>query len=694
MKKAERILGIVTIALFSLGLLFKYQRYPGGSLLISACLPAFILGYLPLHYINQRKMATSFPERLFLVLKFISYSLVMAAIVMMIMHWPGGQFIMAIGTGLVFCLMLTYFFLRYKGSRRQPSGLNELVIAVLIFGVFIYINNPRAPKTMLEGHKLVLDQYEKQNAGIESSNRMIYESIDSINLVKDPALIEGIQQIRLGSEKIHHLYDSIKQEFIHYCNLNAGMAQEGLDNALHPSVLSSGHYGTEFFIVQKQGLELKAALEEYMVRVREIVDAYYLPAGLIGLGLDVEDIEDAYGTSRSWEVFMFEDQRVSSVYNNLLRIKQMILQTESAVLNGLINQADLSQETKILQDLAAKESEKAMDLKENEIVRIRQQQELQSLQLEQSQTVLQQRKVMIISAFGGIALVLILLVMSTRAFYLKRKDNKRLAKQKKEITGMNEALNERNGEISSSIEYAKRLQTSILPSPGLLNTRIKDHFVLFMPKQRVSGDFYWWTQIEDHVVITAVDCTGHGVPGAFMSMLGVSMLREIVSKEYVSHPGVILRRLRKEVMYALKQTGEFGEQKDGMDMALVSINMENLECQFAGANNPLYLVRNGELTEFKGDRMPIAIHQNMDKFKMHEIQLQPGDHLYLFSDGYVDQFGGPDDKKFKFKAFRQMLVDNATQPMKKQKQILERTISEWKGDRDQVDDIVVLGLEI
>ena len=179
-----------------------------------------------------------------------------------------------------------------------------------------------------------------------------------------------------------------------------------------------------------------------------------------------------------------------------------------------------------------------------------------------------------------------------------------------------------------------------------------------------------------------------------MSMLGVSMLREIVSKEYVSHPGVILRRLRKEVMYALKQTGELGEQKDGMDMALVSIHVETLECQYAGANNPLYLVRDGDLTEFKGDRMPIAIHQNMAKFKTHEIQLQAGDHLYLFSDGYVDQFGGPEDKKFKFKAFRQMLVDNATQSMKKQKQVLESTISEWRGDREQVDDIVVVGLEI
>ncbi len=157
---------------------------------------------------------------------------------------------------------------------------------------------------------------------------------------------------------------------------------------------------------------------------------------------------------------------------------------------------------------------------------------------------------------------------------------------------------------------------------------------------------------------------------------------------------MILRRLRKEVMHALKQTGELGEQKDGMDMALVSINVETLECQYAGANNPLYLVRAGELTEYKADRMPISIHQQMNKFTTHDIQLQKGDHLYLFSDGYADQFGGPEGKKFKYKAFRQMLVDQRLKIHDRAAAILENTFKEWKGANDQVDDIVVLGLEI
>jgi serine phosphatase RsbU (regulator of sigma subunit) len=729
MIRAERITGILSAAFFSLGLLCRYQLWPGGSILLAASLGTFVFGYLTSHYMIQHRTASSLPDRLFLILKFITYSMLMTGAVMGIQHWPGGHFLLGMGTGLAACQIFFYFYLRNRGSKRSSSHFNDMVVAVLGLGIFIYMSNPRTSKYVLEGHQLILDQYEKQNAGIESALRIIYESADSISFEEDPDLKEGIRQLKKESKKLYAIHDSLRRGFILFCNLEVGSPINASSTHLHPLALSSGDYGTEYFLNQHHGQELKKAIAEYMEKIRAIVQRYNLSSGLIGLGLDVGDISDAYGNSKAWETLMFDSQRVSSVMNNLLWIKQMILRTEDAVLEGLISQADLSGEMKYLQELAARESTRAMDVKESELVRIRQQQELQVLQLEQNEAVLKQRKVTIILAFSGIAFVLILLVISTRAFYLKRRDNKRLAEQKREITAMNQALNERNdeimaqndeilaqrdeieaqrdmvtmqkdmivrshGEISSSIDYARRLQDSILPSPALLNTRIADHFVLLIPKHRVSGDFYWWTQIEDHVVITAVDCTGHGVPGAFMSMLGVSMLREIVSKEYISHPGVILRRLRKEVMHALKQTGEFGEQKDGMDMALVSINVETLECQYAGANNSLYLVREGQLTEYKPDRMPIAIHQNMDKFTTHDIQLQAGDHLYLFSDGYVDQFGGPDDKKFKFTRFRRMLTDNASLPMKEQKMILENSFLEWKGEHEQVDDIVVLGLEL
>ena len=338
----------------------------------------------------------------------------------------------------------------------------------------------------------------------------------------------------------------------------------------------------------------------------------------------------------------------------------------------------------------------------------------------------------------ALALMIILIIIVFRSFRQKQKANHLLNVQKNEIVQKNEVLNQQNEEIraqrdeieqqkdiveavhfelSQSINYATKLQQSILPEETTLTKYLFEHFVLFKPKDKVSGDFYWWTHIEDCTIIAAADCTGHGVPGAFMSMLGVSFLREIVIKEYITHTGVILRRLRKEIIKSLKQKDEIGEQKDGMDMAIISINHETNTLQFSGANNPLYIITNNELQivneanrsfvkefigdntdyrlyEIKPDKMPIAIYEKMDTFTSHEIQLQKGDQLYMFSDGFADQFGGPKDKKFKYKPFKQLLINNCHLSMTEQKTALNKAFINWKGTTEQIDDVVVLGIKI
>ena len=343
----------------------------------------------------------------------------------------------------------------------------------------------------------------------------------------------------------------------------------------------------------------------------------------------------------------------------------------------------------------------------------------------------QTQRNMFIVAFG---LMIILAVFVFRSYRQKKKANILLAKQKLEISEANKELNQQNEEItaqrdeietqrdivvkqkdeieeihheiSESINYATRLQGAVLPEEKILDKYISEHFVLFKPKDKVSGDFYWWSYVEKHTVITAADSTGHGVPGAFMSMLGASFLREIVEKEFVTHTGVILRKLRKEIIKALKQTGEVGTQKDGMDMAIISINHETNVVQFSGANNPLYILTNRELVdlkslegfknfyEIKPDKMPIAIYEKMDSFTAHEMQLEKGDVLYMFSDGYADQFGGPKGKKFKYKPFKRLLLENRDKPMKEQKELLNTAFESWRGDLEQIDDVVIVGVKI
>ncbi len=312
-------------------------------------------------------------------------------------------------------------------------------------------------------------------------------------------------------------------------------------------------------------------------------------------------------------------------------------------------------------------------------------------------------------------LVIVVMFFIIRGYRQKRKANELLAKQNKEISEQRdkiqkqkEVVDEIHREISESINYATRLQAAILPEQELLNKYLTEHFVLFKPKDKVSGDFYWWTHIDGYTIITAADCTGHGVPGAFMSMLGVSFLREIVEKEYITNTALILKKLRKEIIKALKQKGLTGEQKDGMDMSIISINHNTNVVQFSGANNPLYIITNEKRSltgfenllglegffEIKPDKMPIAIYEKMDNFTTHEIQLQKGDQLYMFSDGFADQFGGEKSKKFKYKPFKRLLLANANKSMQEQKELLNLAFEEWKRNEEQVDDVVVLGVKL
>jgi serine phosphatase RsbU (regulator of sigma subunit) len=262
-----------------------------------------------------------------------------------------------------------------------------------------------------------------------------------------------------------------------------------------------------------------------------------------------------------------------------------------------------------------------------------------------------------------------------------------------ELKAAYDEIHEKNTEITDSINYASRIQAALLPREEILKKFLPEHFILFLPRDIVSGDYYWASQVENKVIFTAADCTGHGVPGAFMSMLGISFLNEIVDERNITDPGKILDDLRKNVMKALKQSGKEEEQKDGMDMAVCAYDTANKVLEYAGAYNPLYLVRNSELGEYKADRMPISYFgDRVDAFQTQTIKISPGDQIYIFSDGYADQFGGPEGKKFKYKTLKQLLLDIRQEPMEKQVKILKERFDEWKGEFEQIDDVVLMGV--
>jgi serine phosphatase RsbU (regulator of sigma subunit) len=245
--------------------------------------------------------------------------------------------------------------------------------------------------------------------------------------------------------------------------------------------------------------------------------------------------------------------------------------------------------------------------------------------------------------------------------------------------------------ITDSIMYAKRIQTALIPSLELFSDKL-EHFVLYKPLAIVSGDFYWVSSKDNIQVIIAADCTGHGVPGAFMSMLGVTMLNEIVNEKHIIMPDQIIESLRQGVIKSLKQVVDEDTVKDGMDISICTIDFSQNALWYAGANNPLYLVRGGELTHYRADKMPVAIHYKMQPFTLHKIDLQKGDAFYLFSDGFSDQFGGPNERKFMSAKLKETLAEIAVKPMLEQGIILDKIFEDWRGDNPQVDDVTLIGV--
>jgi ligand-binding sensor domain-containing protein/serine phosphatase RsbU (regulator of sigma subunit) len=266
----------------------------------------------------------------------------------------------------------------------------------------------------------------------------------------------------------------------------------------------------------------------------------------------------------------------------------------------------------------------------------------------------------------------------------------------REISRQKEELTVKNKNITASINYAKRIQTAMMPSEKYFNSILPQSFILHQPKDIVSGDFYWVNQEGSRTYVAAVDCTGHGVPGAFMSIIGIELFRKITKIQGIQKPSIILDRLNEEFAAIFKDVDNI-TLRDGMDVALCIIDKENRKLEYAGAFNPLYLIRNNKIIEIKADRFSVGLEETEEldqRFRNNELDFEENDMLYLFSDGYADQFGGPEGKKFKYRRFRHLLLTLHQLPLEKQKEFLSQAIQEWRGNLDQVDDILVVGIRL
>jgi serine phosphatase RsbU (regulator of sigma subunit) len=329
--------------------------------------------------------------------------------------------------------------------------------------------------------------------------------------------------------------------------------------------------------------------------------------------------------------------------------------------------------------------------KENEI--LQQKSALDQAKLERNEATRNKQSVIIYSILGLVLLFVVLLVVMFRSNVQRKKTNVQLTEQNAQIVLQKNIIEEKNKDITDSISYAKRIQEAILPPDKIIRQFLNESFVLYRPKDIVSGDFYWMNPRNNKVLFAVVDCTGHGVPGAFVSIVGHNNLNRTVKEYNLVSPAAILDKLNELV----EETFESSEASvaDGMDISLCALDLDTHILEWAGANNPLWIIsKEGQFTEIKADKQPIGKYVDRKPFTNHQIPLKKGDTIYIFTDGYADQFGGPSGKKFKYSQLKDILISVKHLPMEKQKQFIHGKLDEWRGELEQVDDVCIIGMKV
>lgn len=331
--------------------------------------------------------------------------------------------------------------------------------------------------------------------------------------------------------------------------------------------------------------------------------------------------------------------------------------------------------------------------KEKEIELLQKDKNIRELQLSEQEANIKRQRILIYSITAGLMVVSVLVFLIGKSYREKRKINLGLERKNTEISLQKSLIEEKNVQITDSIDYAKSIQQAVLPSEALIKKTFPESFIYFSPKDIVSGDFYWLYEKNEQALFAVVDCTGHGVPGAFMSVMAYNMLEGLVAQDDLLQPASILNRLNTAVLQNLGQESTTASAKYGMDISLISFDRATRKLQFAGAHNPLLLISpNGRVTEYKADKTTIGMAQQ--KFTNHEILPEPGDMLYMFTDGYADQKGGPENRKYFFSEFRKLLLTLGQLDPAMQKVKLENVFNSWRGEKDQIDDILIVGIKI
>ncbi|MBK6984496.1 MAG: SpoIIE family protein phosphatase [Bacteroidetes bacterium] len=624
------------------------------------------------------------------------------------MHWPGAG-IFYFSNNFILLFIVVPFALYHLAKARKVSihKTHSILLAIYFlchcFGSLMNSNSGR----------INIDTVLQQGINTEealrtatSRNKQLYATLNNVKL-------DGSNDILYRTSKLKAIADSA---IIHIQNLKSHLlvstdkiakskadtlSSLNIENKVNSDVPTMILIGNEYIHNKDKysAIKLKSVINSYRDTLLSLIQEQNRAIIKEGLNLSTDNYTDEEGEPISWEMTNFFLMPLVHVFNTLTNIQYEIKNAEYQALTDIINSGNKDLNTALFSQISDLNSKYDAIKKQEEIAKLQSENVKGMELLNAKDSELNDSKQTIVYFVLVIMVFLILVFFVIRSNYLRKQTNKTLLQQKEiiesqksEVEAQKHLVEEKQKEIIDSISYAKRLQEAILPPQEFINKHVSNNFILYKPKDLVAGDFYWAEGIGDLFFIAAADSTGHGVPGAMVSVVCSNALNRTVKEFGLTQTGKILDKTRELVVETFEKSAS--EVKDGMDISLLCIDSKNKKITWSGANNALWYIQNNELLIIKPDKQPIGKTEKPSSFTTHEIEYNNDTTFYLFTDGFADQFGGDKGKKFKYKQLEELLLNHNNLALSEQSNLLNQKFESWKGHLEQVDDVCVIGVKI
>ena len=708
-KTLNVIVWILIIPLL-LGEFFKIQHWPGANILITFGAFIFTFFYMPLFAIESWKTKETKISKLVLLLQTFILLLFAIGFTFLIMHWPGAGVFYFINNYILLYIIVPFALYHLALSRKKNLfTAHNILLIIYFFGHAIgALLNSGSGRINID---TVLQQglnTEEALRTASSRNKQLYGTLYKVGIDKNNDVLIRASKLKTAADSaIIHIKDLKSHLLVIIDKIPKTQADTQsslfIENKVNIDLTTNILIGNEYNPNKDKysASKLKSVLNNFRDTLLSLIQEQNRTIMQEGLNLSTDNYSGEEGQPVSWEITNFNYMPLLYVFNTLTNIQYEIKNAEYQALTDIINSGNKDLNTALFSQISNLNSKYDMIKKQEEIVMLKSENEKGMELLNAKDSELSDNKQTIVYFILVIMVFLMLVFFVLRSNYLRKQINNTLLKQKEiiesqktEVEDQKYLVEEKQKEILDSISYAQRIQNALLPPLQEVSSSLPNSFVLFKPKDIVAGDFYWFAETNDKKIIAACDCTGHGVPGAFMSTIGSEKLNEAIKDS--SDVSVILNLVNRGMKKVLRQTDKINSTRDGMDVSLCAFNKDLSQVEYAGANRPLWIIRKDqlEIEEIKATKVAIGgLTEDNQVFTKHTIDLQKGDSVYLFSDGYADQFS-PQDKKLMTRKFKEIILSIQNKTMEEQKEYLGSFIDEWKGNMEQTDDILVVGVRV